>query len=112
METFSTLSRSEYDSLRYQKNKEHRKSQVKERNDKHQSMVREIKLEKGCSHCGTKEDVTRLQFHHVDSSSKKFNIAESRSNSWENIEKEMAKCIILCQECHTNEHQPTRLGTT
>ena len=111
MASLPTLSKSEYDALRYQRIKEDRKAQIKKRNDEHQSKLRKIKLENGCAHCGTKEDVSKLQFHHVDSSSKKFNIATARSYSWEKLEKEMAKCIILCRECHTNEHKPTRMGT-
>ena len=107
MAPLSTEAQKEYDALRYQRIKEERKAQIKKRCDEHQSKLREIKLENGCAHCGTKEDVSKLQFHHVDRSSKEFNISTAHSYSWKKIEEEMAKCIILCQECHINEHKST-----
>ena len=107
MAPLSAEARKEYDALRYQRIKEERKAQIKKRNDEHQSKIRAIKLETGCAHCGTKENVSELQFHHVDRSSKDFNISRARSHSWKKIEEEMAKCIVLCRECHINEHRST-----
>ena len=104
MASLSKEAKREYDRARYQQIKEERKAQVTARNTEQQNKIRAIKMDSGCSHCGTKEDVSLLQFHHVDSSTKKFHIADSRSHSWESLKEEMAKCIILCQTCHTNEH--------
>ena len=104
MESLSREAKRLYDQRRYQDNKEARKAQVTARNTEQQNKIRAIKMDSGCAHCGTKEDVSQLQFHHTDSTTKKFHIADSRSHSWESLKEEMAKCIILCQTCHTNEH--------
>ena len=107
MAPLSTEAKKEYDALRYQRIKEKRKAQIKKRCDEHQSKLRAIKLENGCAHCGTKEEASELQFHHVDSSTKEFNISRERSLGWKKIEEEMAKCIVLCRECRINVHRST-----
>lgn len=56
-----------------------------------------------CTKCGT-TDYRVLEFHHIKD--KTYNIAfmVNRSFSWEEIEKEISKCIPLCANCHRLEH--------
>lgn len=51
-----------------------------------------------CSRCGL-EDIFVLEFHHVDGSSKEFNI--SSSCGFSRMEKEVEKCVLLCSNCHS-----------
>ena len=57
-----------------------------------------------CSRCGF-DDPRALHFHHHDGN-KEANIADlvSCGASMETIQKEAAKCIVLCANCHAIEH--------
>lgn len=58
-----------------------------------------------CLHCGN-TDFRVMEFHHVDASKKERNISDllARKNSWQNIMKELKKCICLCANCHRLVH--------
>ncbi len=57
-----------------------------------------------CKRCKCNHDLT---FHHRDPKQKAFEIADARRNrkSIPALEKELAKCDILCRECHKLEHE-------
>jgi 5-methylcytosine-specific restriction endonuclease McrA len=57
--------------------------------------------DKGCVSCGN-TDIRVLEFDHIDPKTKSFSIARAIAStlSWENILKEIAKCQILCANCH------------
>lgn len=58
-----------------------------------------------CSECGYNKSMAALQFHHIDPSIKQFNISLSGSTkSWSKIRNELAKCILLCANCHFEKH--------
>ena len=74
-----------------------------------------IKIAKGCEICGYNEHPAALQFDHIDPTQKEFNVGEAVSNSygWSRIEAEIAKCRVLCANCHaihTYDNLP-RLGS-
>lgn len=53
-----------------------------------------------CVDCG-EDDVIVLDFHHRDRKKKSFNICAKLSRySWDKISKEIAKCVIVCANCH------------
>lgn len=61
-----------------------------------------------CSSCGYKKNHAALNFHHLNSQDKLFEL-DSRSlsnHSWKAIIKEAAKCILLCSNCHQEIHHP------
>jgi len=59
-----------------------------------------------CSQCGI-EDLEVLVFHHERRETKKFTLCEVwNSLSWEEIKKELDKCILLCANCHAKLHSP------
>ena len=45
-----------------------------------------------------------LSFHHLDPSKKDFSIAAAKSWSFDKIKKELDKCVMLCNRCHTEVH--------
>jgi hypothetical protein len=59
----------------------------------------EIKEEKGCVHCGEKNPIV-LDFHHRDPSEKTMSIRELEQCSAQRFEEEVAKCDVLCANCH------------
>jgi len=61
-----------------------------------------------CSACGYNKNLAALVFHHVDSKKKKFKL-DTRSLSNRTLSSVLAeanKCILLCQNCHAEIHNP------
>ena len=66
-----------------------------------------------CAHCGYSANThhkfssSALEFHHVVGD-KSFNVSEafSRRKSFESLQTEAAKCIVLCCRCHMEHHHP------
>jgi hypothetical protein len=71
----------------------------------------------GCVDCGAKPDnPADLHFDHLPGFEKVNNISDmvSEDQSWAVIRAEMAKCQILCRECHvavTRERKAAEAGT-
>ncbi len=57
-----------------------------------------------CSKCGYKKCNAALDFHHLDPSTKEFNLAQQRSYSLRVLKPELDKCILLCKNCHAEKH--------
>ena len=57
-----------------------------------------------CTKCGYHKCITALEFHHI--SSKQFSISETgRTRSWEKVKAELDKCVLLCANCHREQHK-------
>ncbi|MCA0231904.1 MAG: hypothetical protein LCH91_15650 [Bacteroidetes bacterium] len=61
-----------------------------------------------CNKCGYSANLAALHFHHLDSTTKHFKLdARILSNkNWESIVEEAEKCVLLCSNCHAEEHNP------
>lgn len=60
-----------------------------------------------CQRCGYNKCEGALQFHHLDPSQKDFTIGQQNINNQFDITslyKEVDKCILLCANCHAEEH--------
>lgn len=55
-----------------------------------------------CQLCGYDKCPSAFDFHHMDGSAKDFHI--SSKTTWESIEPELAKCVLLCSNCHREAH--------
>ncbi len=54
-----------------------------------------------CAICGFAEHPAALQFHHLDSSRKKFHLAQYvYSRGIARVRAEVQKCVLLCANCH------------
>lgn len=54
-----------------------------------------------CQICGYNKHPAVLDFHHVDPASKSFGISSGGySRSWNSIEEEIKKCVLVCANCH------------
>lgn len=66
-----------------------------------QDQLYEYMSDKSCETCGV-DDIRVLEFDHIEPSLKRFGIARAITNcyAWEEILLEIAKCRILCANCH------------
>lgn len=95
----------EYQRLYYNKHPE----MVRERDTRRKQELREFiikqKMMQVCVRCGN-SDFRVLDFHHIDKDSKEMSIGEVVANGWSEarILKEIAKCEVLCANCHRIHH--------
>lgn len=58
-----------------------------------------------CSICGYDKCKEALDFHHLDSTQKEFNLSDRNLIlDWTLIKKELDKCILVCANCHREIH--------
>lgn len=57
-----------------------------------------------CQCCGYDKCLSALDFHHLNPSEKDFNFNSNANRSWEATRKEIAKCILVCANCHREIH--------
>jgi 5-methylcytosine-specific restriction endonuclease McrA len=58
-----------------------------------------------CKLCGYNKSPRALSFHHLDPKTKSFGISmKGLTRSWDKIQKELKKCILLCANCHAEVH--------
>jgi hypothetical protein len=67
--------------------------------------VERLKQTLECSECGF-DDFRALEFHHPDGQEKDFSIGNmvADNRSILAVEREIAKCVVLCANCHRIEH--------
>lgn len=58
-----------------------------------------------CCICGYNKYIGALEFHHLDSSTKDFGIAQNSSyKNMAALKKEVGKCVLVCANCHREIH--------
>jgi len=79
---------------------------------KSRGLARKLKLVRAaggcCSMCGYRRNLAALAFHHTDLTRKDFKLdMRSMSNrKLESVLVELDKCILVCQNCHAELHNP------
>lgn len=66
-------------------------------------LLNQLKEHGCCARCGF-DDPRALQFHHLDPSTKRRNVPSLIGTSDGYVLAEIAKCEILCANCHAIEH--------
>jgi len=96
--------KAEYDKRYRELNKEKIREQSKKWNKEHRREYRKEKkaicleyLGGKCVKCGATE---RLEFDHIDRTTKKYTITGSVTNNFDNLKEELNKCQLLCYDCH------------
>ena len=61
-----------------------------------------------CTLCGYSKNLAALTFHHTDADEKDFKLdMRSLSNrKLEAVRAEVEKCVLVCQNCHAELHNP------
>lgn len=58
-----------------------------------------------CQKCGYNKCIAALEFHHLDPTQKEFSIGnKGYTRSWDKIQQELDKCILVCANCHREIH--------
>lgn len=95
----------EYGKLWYQNHKQEVIERKKKRQKDIWNWFRRYKSTLFCMDCGISHPAV-LQFHHRDRADKSFTISKiiSRASSVKQITGEMAKCDVVCANCHAKRH--------
>lgn len=97
----------------YKRNRDKVVAKVKIRNkssrDKRKQEFDELRASIGCSKCNETHPAT-LDFHHIDPSTKIGLVSYMFNNlvPMHKVRKEIAKCIVLCSNCHRKLHWDQR----
>ena len=83
-----------------EKSREYSNRASAKRRKKYRDFTDEYKLESGCEICGYNEHACALQFDHRDPSEKLFDVSRGRDYPWKVFLAEIAKCRVLCANCH------------
>ena len=75
---------------------------VAEQKARQRKKINAYKLMMGCRRCGFKEHAVALHFHHP--SDKNNSVSNLIGCSDEKVWEEIAKCFVLCANCHMIEH--------
>ena len=61
-----------------------------------------------CEKCGYDKNIASFEFHHLDPNEKEFNIDVRKFSNTKltDLQKELDKCVLLCANCHREEHNP------
>lgn len=98
------------------KARERRTPELKKRyrqNDEENRLKRKAALRKiaddakgPCADCGIRYHPCAMDFHHIDSNTKHREVSKmiGLGASQENLRAEIAKCIVLCSNCHRVRH--------
>lgn len=90
---------------RYHRSPRRKRDQSKSAYQRKADYLDQLKLERGCAECGFNENPAALQFHHRDPATKKAPVTTIAANgSWAAMEEEIAKCDVLCANCHAIHH--------
>lgn len=66
-----------------------------------------------CEKCGYSKCLSALEFHHLDNSTKLFNLSDATislkgmvvgGEITDTVKAELDKCVVLCAQCHSEEH--------
>ena len=70
-------------------------------------LIQEYKVTLACVDCGEDHPAT-LDFHHLDPSTKERSLGDIAKYGWSRKKAlaEIAKCVILCANCHRTRHWP------
>lgn len=95
----------EYQKIHYDNNKDYYINNKNNRKRFIKEFIDRVKKRSKCSNC-SETDIACLDFHHLNDSSKSFNISKSTQlgTSIKVLKEELRKCIVLCSNCHRKLH--------
>lgn len=101
--TCSKLCRSEF-KKRYFKDRKYNYDSLVDWRIKNKKKSVEYKGGK-CIVCGYNKCLSALEFHHVNPKEKDFSISTYKNKKFEDLKKELDKCVLVCSNCHKEIHE-------
>ena len=89
--------------VRLNKDKINKKQEIRRKDNK----IKALQYKgNSCQKCGYNKSSKALHFHHISPENKSFEVSKLliQSRNWEVIQTELDKCILLCGNCHSEEH--------
>lgn len=59
-----------------------------------------------CERCGYNKNISAIDFHHLRDKSFPLDSRNLANKKWKKILLEFEKCLVLCSNCHREEHNP------
>ncbi|MCP1852737.1 MULTISPECIES: hypothetical protein [unclassified Bradyrhizobium] len=89
----------------YHRNKDFAKAKRAEQKSRIKEWLEEFKRGLKCSECPEDHPAT-LDFHHLEPDGKDIGVSQAITDGWSiaRIKSEMAKCKVLCSNCHRKLH--------
>lgn len=93
----------------YQQNKSKFAERQRRRRKEIAKYIFELKESLECSECGENHPAV-LDFHHSNPLEKEITVSDAIKSKWskQRIDEEVAKCIVLCSNCHRKLHWSER----
>lgn len=88
-----------YNKAHYQKRKSYYVAKAKKQSKNLREELKKLK-EVPCKDCGNTYPWFCMDFDHLDSKQKKFNLGQALRFGSKKIRQEIAKCEIVCSNCH------------
>ena len=103
----------EYSKKHYEKNKLEIFKKTNAKKSAVRAWFRAYKSTLSCINCGENHQAT-LDFHHVapKKGDRKVNRIVSDGHNKQTIMREIAKCVVLCSNCHRKHHFDERIART
>ena len=100
---------SEYNKQYYRDHAERFQAYVKKRWHERTEIIQQLKTGMSCTRCGN-DDIRVLDFHHLDRTTKEASVSDMIRRGWgkDRIIQEIAKCEVLCANCHRILHWEER----
>lgn len=89
------------------KNTHHQSYPAQKRRGLERKLQLVTKLGGKCSSCGYSKNLSSLAFHHMRGKEFALDARALSNRKLEPIMKEVAKCILLCNNCHGEVHNPS-----
>ena len=61
-----------------------------------------------CGLCDLAGPPSLFDFHHRDAAEKAFGVSDGIPRRWQKVVAELAKCVMLCANCHREVHAGVR----
>ncbi len=100
----------EYQKKWFQNNKKVHYGRVRKRIERNSKWIQNYKKTQKCGRCGEDHPST-LDFHHRNNKEKEFPISKCRDYGLKRIKAEIAKCDVLCANCHRKLHWDNKTGS-
>lgn len=62
-----------------------------------------------CVKCGYNKNTSALCFHHLRDKKFSLDIRKCSNSNFDSLKEEADKCIVLCHNCHMEEHHPEHM---